>query len=94
MSKVIFYYNDYEVDINNLSDQEKSEMLKAFFDGGLSAGKDLSNIPDDKIKQGMNIEFEHLEQGNKYASLIARKIAIDHLVEDINYYEKLKEIEK
>jgi hypothetical protein len=66
--------------------------------GGLSEGMSDKQIADKykisveelqrKIKKGMIVEKEHTDNFKAQ-----RKIARDHLVEDINYYEKLKMIE-
>lgn len=57
--------------------------------GGLADDKKPSDFDSDKLKAGIKIELEHTSDKN-----IAREIAMDHLTEDINYYDKLKEIEK
>ena len=42
-----------------------------------------------KLNKGITIEGEHTN--NK---LVAKKIALDHLAEDLNYYDKLLRIER
>ena len=46
------------------------------------------DFPSDKVRAGTLIEMEHTDDPN-----IAQQIALDHLSEDINYYEKLKKME-
>lgn len=41
------------------------------------------------LNKGIKAEGEHT--GNK---LVAKKIALDHLAEDLGYYEKLRKIER
>lgn len=83
---------------NNIEPSQLEEkiyqLISGIVSGGLSAGKNISNIPEEKIKIGVEIELEHVDKNNPFAYLIARKIAIDHLIEDINYYEKLIKMEK
>lgn len=42
-----------------------------------------------KLSKGMKVESEHTRN-----SLVAKKIALDHLAEDLNYYDKLLKIER
>lgn len=42
-----------------------------------------------QLSKGIKTEGEHT--GNK---LVAKKIALDHLAEDLGYYEKLRKIER
>ena len=42
-----------------------------------------------ELNKGIRVEGEHT--GNK---LVAKKIALDHLAEDLYYYSKLKKIER
>jgi hypothetical protein len=42
-----------------------------------------------QLKKGIKTESEHT--GNK---LVAKKIALDHLAENLLYYEKLRKIER
>jgi hypothetical protein len=42
-----------------------------------------------ELNKGIRVEGEHT--GNK---LVAKKIALDHLAEDLFYYSKLKKIER
>lgn len=57
--------------------------------GGLADKKKPSDFDSKKLKQGIKIEMEHTSDKK-----VAEEIAMDHLTEDINYYDKLKEIEK
>lgn len=69
------------------------QFVSALLSGGLSFEKDISHISDDKIKQGIEVEMEHVDKNNPFSIFIARKIEIDHLIEDIDYYDKLAKIE-
>jgi hypothetical protein len=42
-----------------------------------------------KLAKGMRVESEHTRN-----SQVAKKIALDHLAEDLNYYDKLLKIER
>lgn len=67
--------------------------------GGLSKGKSISDIARmhktstaqiiSQLSKGVNVEMEHTNDHNT-----AKKIAMDHLVEDATYYDKLEKMEK
>jgi len=56
--------------------------------GGLSVGKTPADFNSDDIVKGINIEMEHTSDID-----IATEIAMDHLSEDPEYYNKLEKIE-
>jgi len=78
----------------SMTENDKDLFINAIMNGGFSKGKDISSLPEEMIKNGADVEMEHVEKGNPFSSTIARKIAIDHLFEDLNYYEKLAKMEK
>jgi hypothetical protein len=67
--------------------------------GGLADNMNLADIAKkhnvdeshikDQLKMGTNVEKEHTDDKSK-----AEEIAKDHLVEDANYYTKLKKMEE
>lgn len=57
--------------------------------GGLADKKKESDFDPKKLKAGIKVEMEHTSDPD-----IAKEIAMDHLTEDSNYYEKLKTVEK
>jgi len=59
--------------------------------GGLAEreGKKPSDFDPKKVEEGRKVEMEHTDD-----PAVARKISLDHLTEDVNYYKKLKKIEK
>lgn len=57
--------------------------------GGLADGKTSSDFDKKSLEQGKKVEMEHVDD-----SSIAREIAMDHLTEDPDYYDKLKLIEE
>jgi len=59
-----------------------------FMKDGESGGKEPKNISDDAIQKGTDVEMEHTSDRN-----IARKIALDHLVEFPDYYDRLEKME-
>jgi hypothetical protein len=59
-----------------------------FFDSGKS-DKDLD---PKEIEKGTKHELEHVDSKSPYAEMIARKTAIDHIVEIPNYYTELDKI--
>jgi hypothetical protein len=76
-----------------INEKQKDQFIAALMQGGLSKDKDISNISEEKIIKGIVVEMEHVDKNNPFSEIIARKIVIDHLVEDINYYEKLAKME-
>jgi len=67
--------------------------------GGLADGKTLQDIADKhgvslshiktQMKKGIKVEMEHTDDEK-----VAREVAMDHLMEDPNYYDKLEKVEK
>jgi tRNA nucleotidyltransferase/poly(A) polymerase/DNA topoisomerase IB len=57
--------------------------------GGLGDKRKPSDFPASKVEQGRKVEMEHTDDADK-----AREVALDHLTEDIDYYNKLETIEK
>lgn len=56
--------------------------------GGLADKKQPADFNPIKLKAGIKVEMEHTSDPK-----IAEEIAMDHLTEDKDYYNKLKEIE-
>lgn len=56
--------------------------------GGLAAGKKPEDFDQRQLKMGIKVELEHTPDKAK-----AREIAMDHLTEDPNYYDKLEGME-
>jgi hypothetical protein len=63
--------------------------MKDLLKGGKSDKIPPDAFPKDKVRQGAKVESEHTT--NK---TLAKEIARDHLTEDIEYYTKLKKMEK
>ena len=63
----------------------------AALSGGLAEkeGKTVKDFPPAKVAEGAKVEAEHTDNPE-----IAQKISVDHLTEDVDYYKKLKKIEK
>jgi DNA topoisomerase IB/GNAT superfamily N-acetyltransferase len=57
--------------------------------GGLADQKTPDEFNATQLSKGTRIEMEHVDQPD-----LAREIAMDHLVEDPKYYDKLETIEK
>ncbi|MFA6233494.1 MAG: DUF5661 family protein [Bacteroidota bacterium] len=57
--------------------------------GGLSEGGNPSDFETESLAKGRKVEMEHTNDPG-----IAREIAMDHLTEDPEYYDKLEKIEK
>lgn len=58
--------------------------------GGLAKGKKPSDFDKEQLEKGIKVELEHSDDDRD----LAREIAMDHLVEDPKYYDKLEKIEK
>ncbi len=56
--------------------------------GGLADGKKPSDFDSAQLAKGIKVELEHTA-----SRAIAKEIAMDHLVEDEKYYDKLETIE-
>lgn len=57
--------------------------------GGLADKKKPSDFDQGQIAKGIKVEMEHVDDRN-----LAREIAMDHLVEDPKYYDKLLKMEE
>lgn len=57
--------------------------------GGLADKKKPSDFDPKKLAEGIKVESEHTSDPK-----VAEEIAMDHLTEDPDYYEKLKNVEK
>jgi hypothetical protein len=57
--------------------------------GGLAAGKEPGDFSAERLAQGVEVELEHTDDMH-----IAIEIAMDHLEEDPDYYDKLRDVEK
>jgi len=66
-------------------------MKHAFGDKVLTTGHKISSILGilkSQLKKGIQVELEHTKDEKK-----AEEIALDHLIEDLHYYSKLKKME-
>ena len=63
-------------------------VLSSFLSEGLSKGKDVKH-DSDELKMGIEVEYEHTTN-----PMMAKKIAMDHLVETPDYYTRLKRMEE
>lgn len=61
---------------------------KEFIQGGLAKGKSDDDFNQKELRKGTKVEMEHTNDPN-----IAKEIAKDHLMEDPEYYVKLKKME-
>ena len=63
--------------------------LKDKLPGGKADKKSPKDFDKKALEAGIKVEMEHTNDRS-----IAQEIAMDHLTEDSNYYQKLKEVEK
>lgn len=71
------------------SDELVKIALKDRIPGGLAKGMRPSEFPRRSMRKGMKSELEHTS-----SKRIAKEIAMDHLVEDPRYYDKLEKMER
>jgi len=71
----------YKVKVTLTAKHTPSELAKKY------------NVSYEKVSKaldkGIKVEKEHTKN-----TLVAKKIALDHLAEDLGYYEKLRKIER
>lgn len=67
----------------------KKKKHKDLIPGGLADKKDPSDFYAGALAKGIKVELEHTSDKD-----VAREIAMDHLTEDKDYYDKLETIEK
>jgi hypothetical protein len=78
----------------NKLEEEIYSLVSTFVAGGLSKGKEVDMDEFDRI-EGEKIELEHVSTDSPYATLIARKIRNDHVVEHpAGYYKGLAKLEE
>jgi len=65
------------------------EKWKDKIPGGLADRKKPSDFPEDAVSKGTEVEFEHTDDRDT-----AKEIAMDHLVEDVDYYDFLEQMER
>ena len=80
--------NSYLKEVANLF-CKLAERCKDQLPGGLADNKCPSDFNSKDLKEGIKVELEHTSDKK-----LATEIAMDHLFEDVNYYKKLKIIEK
>jgi len=76
-------------------------ILSCFICGGNfnSSGMSEEDFSSEEIKMGIKVEMEHLDKNNKnpvvqrICSIMAKRIALDHLIESNVYYTELKKME-
>lgn len=64
------------------------KLAKDILPGGLADNKQPKDFNPQQLQKGIKVEMEHTNN-----PLIAREIAMDHLTEDSEYYNKLELIE-
>ncbi len=69
-------------------ESKTTESFKEQIPGGYATGKSPDDFDQEQIKMGIEIEMEHTDDPEK-----AKEIAMDHLMEDPEYYTKLKKME-
>ena len=75
----------------HMSEAEGTVVFKGVEDiipGGLADDVPASELPEDQLEKGTEVEFEHTDN-----PAIAQEIAKDHLVEDDEYYDYLEDME-
>lgn len=80
--------------VSTLLKKEKAGTLFKFsgadrIHGGLADDKKPDDFPASALAKGVKVEREHTD-----SAAVAREIAMDHLTEDEDYYDKLERVEK
>lgn len=75
--------------IEKAVDMLVSECKVDFLKGGKADSKSVDSFDPEALKKGIKVEMEHTDNPD-----VAREIAMDHLEEDPQYYEKLELIHK
>ena len=73
---------------NNFIKRYKSIVNEDRIAGGLADEYNPSDFDREQIAKGIKIEMEHTDD-----PIIAREIAMDHLVENPKYYDELEKME-
>jgi 2'-5' RNA ligase len=84
LSKLAIDGPDIESKTLDLSKHEHVDQIP----GGLADDKTEADFDPKDLEEGANVELEHTKNIE-----LAREIAMDHLVEDKDYYRKLKKME-
>jgi hypothetical protein len=63
-------------------------MAKDKISGGLADNKTPKDFDKASLKKGIKVELEHTDDRQ-----VAQEIAMDHLTEDPEYYDKLEKME-
>lgn len=61
--------------------------------GGLADKKSPDEFDPEQVLKGMQVEYEHVDEKSEEGRRLALEIALDHLAEDPEYYDKLATIE-
>jgi hypothetical protein len=70
------------------SEQASEDAYEERIPGGMAEGKNPDDFNPEALAEGTRVEMEHTDDPG-----VAREIAMDHLVEDPEYYVKLRAIE-
>lgn len=66
--------------------------------GGLASGRKPSDFPRAALAKGTKVELEHVVRPGRKPTArdrqLAREIAMDHLAEDLRYYDFLERAER
>ena len=71
----------YKIKVTLTSKHTPRELAKKY-------GKTYDHVSKE-LEKGIKVEREHTQN-----RLVAKKIALDHLAEDLSYYKKLRKIER
>jgi hypothetical protein len=70
-------------------------IISTFSAGGEAYKKGITfkDVDQKQLSMGIDVEYEHVDSNSPFAKLIASRIALDHLAEIPDYYDRLKEME-
>ena len=82
-------YIDRELQVERGSSKYGSKLMNDSMGGGIADDKKPQDFDSIELERGILVEREHTDSIE-----IATEIAMDHLTEDKDYYEKLSKMEK
>ena len=81
--------DEWESETKGKLPERIKKAFKQSLEGGLADDKKPSDFPKDQMRKGIKVEMEHTNDPAK-----AKEITMDHLAEDLKYYDKLEKMEK
>jgi len=84
---------------NNIEPDDLEKMayqiISTFMYGGMANKEGLKeeDVDQKELEMGTEVEYEHLDKKSPFATMMAKRISLDHLAELKDYYSRLKKME-